>query len=56
MEMPDLTRSTPALAALGVFAIAYAFFARVRLRESVRDGLRNKDAENHVIFSVTETA
>jgi len=25
MEMPDLTRSTPALVALGVFAIAYAF-------------------------------
>jgi Na+/H+ antiporter NhaD/arsenite permease-like protein len=25
MEMPDLTRSTPALVALGVFALAYAF-------------------------------
>ena len=56
MEMPDLTRSTPALAALGVFAIAYAFFARVRLRESVRDGLRKQNAENRGIFSATETA
>ena len=52
MEMPDLTRSTPALAALGVFAIAYAFFAR----ESVRDGLGKQNAENRGIFSATETA
>ena len=31
-------------------------FARVRLRESVRDGLRNQNAENRGIFSATETA